>query len=101
MNRRVVSAALHVPLPPEAAFRLFTARGERDWVPGWEPVFPVGTPDDTAPGTVWLTSSDGEERPGWSPPAPSRGGSPTPGSPPASGPERSPSPWQQPRPAAR
>ncbi|WP_199819345.1 hypothetical protein [Streptomyces sp. NRRL S-378] len=56
-----MSAALHVPLPPEAAFRLFTARGERDWVPGGEPVFPVGTPDDTAPGTVWLTSSDGEE----------------------------------------
>ncbi|MGW2275159.1 hypothetical protein [Streptomyces yangpuensis] len=61
MNRRVMSAALRVPLPPEAAFRLFTARGERDWVPGWEPVFPVGTPDDTAPGTVWLTSSDEEE----------------------------------------
>ncbi|MFE1828873.1 hypothetical protein [Streptomyces yangpuensis] len=30
-------------------------------MPGWEPVFPVGAPDDTAPGTVWLTSSDGEE----------------------------------------
>ncbi|GAA0300528.1 hypothetical protein GCM10010302_43880 [Streptomyces polychromogenes] len=61
MNRRVMSAALSVPLPPETAFRLFTAEGERDWVPGWEPVFPVETPDDTEPGTVWLTSSDGEE----------------------------------------
>ncbi|MFF4370529.1 hypothetical protein [Streptomyces sp. NPDC001594] len=61
MNRRVLSAALHVPLPPEEAFRLFTARGERDWVPGWEPVFPVETPDDTAPGTVWLTASHEEE----------------------------------------
>ncbi|MFJ8210320.1 SRPBCC family protein [Streptomyces sp. NPDC096033] len=61
MNRRVLSAALTVPLPPEAAFRLFTARGERDWVPGWDPVFPVETPDDTAPGTVWLTSSPEEE----------------------------------------
>ncbi|MFJ3980024.1 hypothetical protein [Streptomyces sp. NPDC090021] len=57
-------ATLHVPLPPEAAFRLFTARGEREWVPGWEPVFPVRTPDDTAPGTVWLTSS-GEEATTW------------------------------------
>ncbi|MGW6612999.1 SRPBCC family protein [Streptomyces erythrochromogenes] len=61
MNRRVLSAALSVPLPPEAAFRLFTARGERDWVPGWEPVFPVEPPDDTAPGTVWLTSSPEED----------------------------------------
>ncbi|GLX23309.1 MULTISPECIES: SRPBCC family protein [Streptomyces] len=61
MNRRVLSAALTVPLPPEAAFRLFTARGERDWVPGWDPVFPVETPDDTEPGTVWLTSSDEED----------------------------------------
>ncbi|MFD0358799.1 SRPBCC family protein [Streptomyces sp. NPDC127110] len=61
MNRRVLSAVLTVPLPPEAAFRLFTARGERDWVPGWEPVFPVAAPDDTEPGTVWLTSSDEEE----------------------------------------
>ncbi|KJY19876.1 MULTISPECIES: SRPBCC family protein [unclassified Streptomyces] len=61
MNRRVLSAALTVPLPPEEAFRLFTARGERDWVPGWEPVFPVETPDDTAPGTVWLTSTEEEE----------------------------------------
>ncbi|MEU2448656.1 MULTISPECIES: SRPBCC family protein [unclassified Streptomyces] len=61
MNRRVLSAALDVPLPPEEAFRLFTARGERDWVPGWDPVFPVEPPDDTAPGTVWLTSADEEE----------------------------------------
>ncbi|WP_208834753.1 hypothetical protein [Streptomyces vinaceus] len=56
-----MSATLNLPLPPEAAFRLFTARGERDWVPGWEPVFPVETPDDTAPGTVWLTASSEEE----------------------------------------
>ncbi|MFD5699393.1 hypothetical protein [Streptomyces lasiicapitis] len=61
MNRRVLSATLTVPLAPEAAFRLFTARGERTWVPGWEPVFPVDTPDDTAPGTVWLTSSHTQE----------------------------------------
>ncbi|MCB5164434.1 hypothetical protein LG634_06240 [Streptomyces bambusae] len=61
MNRRVLTAALEVPLPPEEAFRLFTARGERDWVPGWEPVFPVDTPDDSAPGTVWLTSTPEEE----------------------------------------
>ncbi|ROR00205.1 polyketide cyclase/dehydrase/lipid transport protein [Streptomyces sp. 2132.2] len=61
MNRRTLSATLTLPLPPEAAFRLFTARGERDWVPGWEPVFPVETPDDTAPGTVWLTASSEEE----------------------------------------
>ncbi|MFC9815281.1 hypothetical protein ACFVJM_24745 [Streptomyces virginiae] len=44
-----------------AAREVATARGERDWVPGREPVFPVETPDDTAPGTVWLTSTDEED----------------------------------------
>ena len=28
---------LHVPLPPEEAIQLFTAEGERAWVPGWDP----------------------------------------------------------------
>jgi hypothetical protein len=28
---------LHVPLPPDDAIALFTAEGERAWVPGWDP----------------------------------------------------------------
>jgi hypothetical protein len=56
-----LSGELEVALPPEQAFRLFTARGEVDWVPGWAPEFPAETPDDTAPGTVWRTSAHGRE----------------------------------------
>ena len=34
---RRLTGRLHVALPPERAFRLFTARGEEDWVEGWRP----------------------------------------------------------------
>jgi hypothetical protein len=54
-----LTGTLTVPLPPDQAFRLFTARGERDWVDGWEPRFPVPTQDDTRPGTVFETSGHG------------------------------------------
>ena len=56
-----LSGELEVGLPPEQAFRLFTARGEQNWVPGWAPAFPVEPVDDTAPGTVWRTTADGRE----------------------------------------
>lgn len=46
-----------VPLPPEGAFRLFTPVGERDWVSGWDPHFPVPVDDDSAPGTVFVTEA--------------------------------------------
>jgi Polyketide cyclase / dehydrase and lipid transport len=55
-----MTGTLEVELPPEEAFRLFTARGERDWVDGWDPRFPADTPDDTAPGTVFETDVHGE-----------------------------------------
>ena len=45
---------IFVDLPPEEAFRLFTPRGEQDWVPGWQPEFPHPVEDDTLPGTVFL-----------------------------------------------
>jgi hypothetical protein len=56
-----LSGELEVALPPEQAFRLFTARGEADWVPGWRPEFPADVVDDTAPGTVWRTVAHGRE----------------------------------------
>ena len=52
--------SLQVPLPPAEAFRLFTARGEEDWVAGWQPRFPVSTEDDTEPGTVFETDAHGD-----------------------------------------
>jgi hypothetical protein len=50
---------IRVDLPPAEAFRLFTPRGEQDWVKGWEPRFPASTPDDTEPGTVFETDTHG------------------------------------------
>jgi hypothetical protein len=50
--------AFELPLGRRAAFRLFTARGEELWVPGWAPRFPVASADDLDIGTVWLTRDD-------------------------------------------
>ncbi|MEV0824873.1 SRPBCC family protein [Nonomuraea rubra] len=55
-----LTGRLAVALPPEAAFTLFTPRGEELWVAGWRPRFPMGTSDDSAPGTVFETGADGE-----------------------------------------
>ena len=57
-RRVVLSDAFELPLARRAAFRLFTARGEELWVPGWEPRFPVPTADDLEVGTVWQTLDD-------------------------------------------
>jgi hypothetical protein len=38
---------------------LFTARGERDWVRGWDPQFPAGEPAEEGEGTVFVTTADG------------------------------------------
>jgi hypothetical protein len=61
------SVTLSVPLRAEDALPLFTARGERRWVPGWEPEFPAGEPAEGEPereGTVFVTAH-GEERTFW------------------------------------
>jgi hypothetical protein len=50
---------LYVALPPDRAFRLFTARGERDWAAGWQPRFPVPADDDAVAGAVFQTGSHG------------------------------------------
>jgi hypothetical protein len=55
VTRHLLTGRFPVALPPDAAFRLFTPLGERDWVPGWNPRFPVPTADDSAPGTVFET----------------------------------------------
>lgn len=56
--RVMLSEAFELPLTRRAAFRLFTARGEELWVPGWEPRFPVPAADDLDVGTVWQTLDD-------------------------------------------
>ena len=59
-TQRRLTGRIHVALPPGEAFRLFTPRGEQDWVPGWHPSFPAPAPDDTEPGTVFETSAHGQ-----------------------------------------
>lgn len=54
-----LSDRFHVALPTEEAYRLFTARGEREWARGWDPTFPVPTSDDSEPGTVFQTDAHG------------------------------------------
>lgn len=58
--RRRLTGSFPVDLPPHEAFRLFTPRGEQDWVNGWQPRFPAPTADDTEPGTVFETDAHGQ-----------------------------------------
>jgi hypothetical protein len=57
LARRRLTGRLTVGLPPDQAFRLFTPRGEQDWVPGWLPRFPATADDDSVPGTVFETTA--------------------------------------------
>jgi len=59
-STRRLTGRIEVALPPGEAFRLFTPRGEQDWVRGWHPRFPAPAPDDTEPGTVFETSAHGQ-----------------------------------------
>jgi hypothetical protein len=63
MTRIVHTGTVHVTAAPGDAFPLFTAPGEKVWVPGWDPVF-VGDGDGLRRGSVWLTN-DGEDRTVW------------------------------------
>jgi hypothetical protein len=54
------SGTFYVDAPPWHAFRLFTAPGERLWVPGWEATYPGGG-DGRERGAVWLTGHNGEQ----------------------------------------
>jgi uncharacterized protein YndB with AHSA1/START domain len=53
-----LTASFTLPMSPEDVWPLFTARGERSWVKGWDPVFP-GNPDDRQVGTVFTTDQGG------------------------------------------
>ena len=57
--RQRLSARIHVAVPAEEAFRLFTPRGEREWAHGWDPKFPAPATDDSEPGTVFETDAHG------------------------------------------
>jgi hypothetical protein len=56
--RRRLTNRIHIALPAEEAFQLFTPTGEREWGgEGWDPKFPAPAPDDTEPGTVFETDA--------------------------------------------
>jgi len=59
-----LTRSIPVALPPDEAFPLFTATGERSWVDGWDPQFPSPPGDETAPGTVF-TTAHGEHGTTW------------------------------------
>jgi hypothetical protein len=60
-----VSDSFDLPFPRRDAFRLFTARGEELWVPGWQPEFLAETADDLEPGTVFRTRDDAGRPTSW------------------------------------
>jgi hypothetical protein len=51
---------LYVPLPPTAAIHLFTAEGERAWVPGWDPIHASPTVFTTEhhTHTIWVVTDE-------------------------------------------
>jgi hypothetical protein len=62
ITRITRSGHFRLALPPALAFKLFTAVGERLWVPGWTPE--ILGPLPQAGGLVFLTG-DGAERTIW------------------------------------
>lgn len=57
-SRSQRSGSFLIPLKREDAFPLFTAEGERAWVPGWSPLVLGSSPQE--PGLVFLTDHGGE-----------------------------------------
>lgn len=49
------TGTVHVDMPPEQAFQLFTAPGERLWVDGWDPVI-LSDGDGRDKGSVFVTT---------------------------------------------
>ena len=62
MRREIQTGRFPLPLRTDEAFKLFTAEGERLWVPGWAPEILGALPQ--APGLVFLTGK-GSERTIW------------------------------------
>ncbi|MEL7539149.1 MAG: hypothetical protein AAFM91_19050 [Pseudomonadota bacterium] len=52
------SGSFELDLAPDSVFPLFTAPGEKLWVPGWDPHILHG--DGYEAGTVWVTTGDGK-----------------------------------------
>ena len=53
--RHRATGSFDLPIPAAEAISYFTPEGERDWAPGWDPIYPAGEVSET-PGTVFITS---------------------------------------------
>jgi hypothetical protein len=61
-ERMRCAGSVRVSVAASEALRLFTARGERAWVNGWDPRFPAGDESlDMTVGTVWVTTAHGAQ----------------------------------------
>ena len=60
--RAICKGCFNLPLSVAAAVPLFTPEGERRWArSSWDPVYAItgAAENDSAPGTVFTTESDG------------------------------------------
>ena len=55
IKRRSAHGEFILPVSAADAIGFFTPEGERDWVPGWNPIYPEGEASET-PGTVFTTA---------------------------------------------
>ena len=51
------TGSFQLAIDADRAIALFTPEGERAWVEGWDPRYPVEGADDSAPGTVFVTAA--------------------------------------------
>jgi hypothetical protein len=58
-ERYHASHSFDLPRPVDTCLPLFTAEGERDWVPDWSPTFVYPADGRTEAGMVFLTHQDG------------------------------------------
>ncbi|WP_144223302.1 SRPBCC family protein [Mesorhizobium amorphae] len=64
MMRRNFRQEIHVTLPVDEAFLLFTPKGEEAWVPGWSPDYILPATGETGKDMIFRTGS-GEEATIW------------------------------------
>lgn len=58
-TRAITEGTFDLPMHPRDAIHLFTAEGERSWIPGWEASYPDPALPDDAVGTVFIQPDAG------------------------------------------
>ena len=55
------STTIELNATPDAALLLFTAAGEREWVPGWDPIYIYPETGEPGTGMIWKTEAHDQE----------------------------------------